>query len=77
MTAESRPPLRARLMASPYVAFWSTALVVCGIAGHRTSVLLHRAFSPSGDAAVNSLLVIRAEHLQQLGRHQRPSAGGS
>jgi hypothetical protein len=53
-------------MASPYVAFWSTALVVCGIAGHRTSVLLHRAFYPSGDAAVNSLLVIRAEHLQQL-----------
>lgn len=57
---------RERLIGSPHLVFWSTALTVVAIAFTRARVLFSQAVYPSGDAAVNSLLVIRAEHLQQL-----------
>lgn len=54
------------LLQSPHLVFWATFLVVCCTAMARTRILFSQAFYPSGDAAVNSLLVIRAEHLQLL-----------
>lgn len=55
-----------RLGPNPHLVFWSTTVVMVVTAFVRTRVLLSQAVYPSGDAAVNSLLVVRAEHLQQL-----------
>lgn len=50
----------------PHVVFWTATLITTVVAVVRNGLLFTRAQYPFGDAALNGLLVDRAEHVQQL-----------